>query len=76
MLHDVRQDLVASESKSRSVGLRREVSVEKSLHYGWLKDESSYRCILRADGHGKWSRAVTPKNGDTLSWCVTLAERV
>jgi len=55
------------------IGLRKEVSLDKSIHIGWVTDESSYRAILRADGQGTWDKAITPKAGDTLSWCVALA---
>jgi len=34
-----------------------------------------FRVILRADGQGSWSQAVTPKNGDSVSWCVVLQAR-
>lgn len=58
-----------------ALGLRKEVTLEKNVSPGWLKDQSSFRAILRADGIGTWSGPVTPKNGDTLSWAVTLATR-
>lgn len=58
-----------------TVGMRQEVILDKSKHVGWSTDESGYRAILRVDGMGRWSGPVTPKNGASLSWCVTLAER-
>jgi len=58
-----------------AVGLRKEISLEKSMHIGWQSDSTGYRTILRADGQSTWAAAHTPKNGDTLSWCVTLADR-
>jgi len=57
------------------VGLRKEVSIERSMHVGWSTDETGYRAILRADGQGTWAKAFTPKNGSPLSWAVTLAAR-
>jgi len=58
-----------------AVGIRREISLEKSASPGWQTDESAYRCIVRVDGQGRWNKAFTPKNGSTLSWCVTLQAR-
>jgi HK97 family phage major capsid protein len=57
------------------LGMRKEVTLEKSNAPGWSRDVLSYRTILRADGMGKWNKAQTPKNGDARSWCVTLAAR-
>ncbi len=57
------------------MGLRKEIIIEKSNAVHWTSDKQAYRAIMRADGMGKWNSAITPKNGDTLSWCVTLAAR-
>lgn len=56
-----------------AVGLRKEVSLDKSIHVGWTQDTASYRAIIRADGQGIWDKAISPKSGDSLSWCVALA---
>jgi HK97 family phage major capsid protein len=56
-----------------TIGMRKEVSLDKSIHVGWSTDTSSYRAIVRADGQGSWDKAITPKAGDSLSWCVALA---
>ncbi|MCB2184016.1 MAG: phage major capsid protein [Desulfobulbaceae bacterium] len=58
-----------------AVGLRKEVAIDKSNAPGWMEDMTDYRVIVRVDGQGTWNKAITPKNGDTLSWAVTLAER-
>ncbi len=68
-------DIMLVDFSQYSIGLRKEVVLQKSMHVGWQTDESGYRVILRADGQGRWSKVVTPRNGDTLSWCVTLAAR-
>lgn len=68
-------DLNFTDLSQYSIGLRKEVTLDKSNAPGWLKDESSYRAIVRADGQGQWDRAITPKNGEPLSWCVTLGAR-
>ncbi len=58
-----------------AVGLRKEVSIDKSIHVGFQIDTSHYRGILRVDGQGKWNKPVTPKSGATLSWAVVLEAR-
>jgi len=56
-----------------TIGMRKEVSLDKSIHVGWTQDTSAYRAIIRADGQGSWNKAISPKAGDSLSWCVALA---
>jgi len=68
-------DLLLVSLSQYAVGLRKEVSLERSIYAGWQTDESGYRAIVRVDGQGTWKSAFTPKNGDSLSWCVTLAAR-
>lgn len=68
-------DLILADLSQYTIGLRKEVSLDKSNAPGWLKDESSYRAIVRADGMGQWNTVISPKVGDSLSWCVTLEAR-
>ncbi len=68
-------DIMLVDFTQYAIGLRREVSVEKSQHVGWQTDESGYRTILRVDGQPIWEKPFTPKNGSTLSWAVILATR-
>ncbi len=68
-------DLTLVDLNQYAVGIRRLASLQRSLEPGWLTDESDWRLILRATGQPLWASAVTPRHGDTLSWCVTLAER-
>jgi HK97 family phage major capsid protein len=68
-------DVLFADFSQYAVGLRKEVSLDKSAAVGWHTDQTGYRCMLRVDGRGTWDKAITPKNGSTLSWCVTLAER-
>jgi HK97 family phage major capsid protein/HK97 family phage prohead protease len=57
------------------IGMRKDVSLDKSNIPGWYQDLQSYRVILRFDGMPSWHEAITPAAGSTLSWCVTLAAR-
>lgn len=68
-------DLLLADFSHYVVGLRREANIQRSMHVGWETDHTAFRTILRADGIGKWNKAFTPRNGETQSWCVTLAER-
>lgn len=68
-------DLLLCDFSQYIIGLRKEVSLDKSIHVGWSTDTSSYRTIVRADGQGSWDKAITPKSGSTLSWAVALATR-
>ncbi|MCO5384432.1 MAG: phage major capsid protein [Desulfitobacterium hafniense] len=58
-----------------AIGLRKEVLLDKSNAPGWTEDETDYRTILRVDGMGTWDGPIIPKNGNPLSWCVTLEDR-
>ena len=55
-----------------AIGLRKDMNLDKSEHVGFKDDVTYFRAILRGDGQGTWSSAITPKNGDSLSWCVAL----
>jgi HK97 family phage major capsid protein len=68
-------DILLADFSQYAIGLRREVTLEKSNLPGWSRDVMSFRVILRCDGMGTWSGPQTPKNGDSRSWCVTLASR-
>lgn len=58
-----------------AVGLRREVTLDRSQHLGFQSDLASFRAILRADGMPLLSQPFQPKAGDTLSPFVKLAAR-
>jgi len=68
-------DVVLADLSQYVVGLRREVTLDKSIHVGWQTDQTGWRLIARVDGMGKWNKPFTPANGPTLSWCVALAAR-
>jgi HK97 family phage major capsid protein len=68
-------DIVLCDFSQYAIGIRREVLLDKSIHVGWATDSTGYRAIMRVDGAGTWSAPIQPKDGDTLSWCVTLAAR-
>ncbi len=68
-------DIILVDLSQYAIGIRREMLLDKSQHVGWLTDTTGFRLIMRVDGKGTWSKAVTPKEGDSLSWAVTLQAR-
>lgn len=68
-------DIMFVDPSQYAIGIRRDMKLEKSTIPGWTKDLMSYRALLRFDGQGTWSAPITPRNGQSLSWCVGLAER-
>jgi len=68
-------DVLLADFSKYVIGMRQEVVLDKSNAPGWTEDMQDFRVILRADGMGSWSQAVTPKNGDSVSWCVVLQAR-
>jgi len=58
-----------------ALGMRKEMSIDKSMAPGWTKDLVSYRIIIRFDGMGVLSEPVQPENGATLSPFVSLDAR-
>jgi HK97 family phage major capsid protein len=69
-------DLMLMDFSQYVLGIRKEITVERSNAPGWTEDASDWRAIIRFDGQGKWSAPFTPvKGADSLSPFVTLAAR-
>ena len=68
-------DILLADLSQYGIGFGREISIEKSEHYKFNKDQIVWRVIWRGDGQGLWASVFTPRNGSTLSWCVKLANR-
>ncbi|MCL5270581.1 MAG: phage major capsid protein [bacterium] len=69
-------DVLLADFSRYAIGLRRDVSLEKSVHVGWQTDQVGYRTIIRVDGRPLWPDAITPRVGtDSLSWAVKLGAR-
>ena len=58
-----------------AIGIRKDISIDRSRHAGFTTDSTYFRGILRADGTPTWRQAYQPKNGDTLSPFVTVEAR-
>src|SRR5206468_537988 len=65
-------DLLLADLSQYAIGMRQGAALEKSMHAGFTTDQTYFRVITRLDGQGTWKSAVTPKSGDSISWCVTL----
>ncbi len=67
-------DLCLADFSQYVIGIRQEVILDRSNAPGWTEDAVDFRVILRCDGQGTWPAAITPRAGDTLSWCVALTD--
>ncbi len=68
-------DIMLVDPTQYIVGLRKEMSLDSSMHVGWQNDQTAFRCIVRADGMPSWASARTPLNGADVSWAVALEAR-
>ncbi len=68
-------DILFVDLSQYSVGLRRGLALERSIHAGWSTDSVGYRAITRVDGQSRWGQAFSPRAGSTLSWAIALADR-
>jgi HK97 family phage major capsid protein len=68
-------DIILADLSAYAIGLRREVSVDRSNAPKWFSDATSYRCIVRVDGSGLTPGPITLAGGATQSWAVTLQAR-
>jgi HK97 family phage major capsid protein len=58
-----------------AIGIRKEISLDKSMHLGFAEDCSTFRGIVRVDGMPLWASVYTPSAGATLSPFITLGAR-
>jgi HK97 family phage major capsid protein len=68
-------DLAFLDISQYQIGMRRELSLERSWQAGFQNDSTWFRMIARLDGQGGWKSAMAPEFGATLSPFVTLAAR-
>ena len=65
-------DIMLANLRAYAVGIRADVVIESSNAPGWLKDEVSFRIILRADGKELWNEKAQTDSNHELSWLVKL----
>jgi HK97 family phage major capsid protein len=66
-------DLILTNPVCYALGLRKEMTFERSIAPGWTEYAADYRLVCRVDGKPLMSNAITPKGGgNTLSWAVLL----
>ena len=59
-----------------AIGLRQDVTIQRSIHNAWLNDAIDWRLILRVTGEPLWNEVITPRNGtSSLGWCIVLDDR-
>jgi HK97 family phage major capsid protein len=68
-------DLIFVDLSQYLIGLRRDITIDRSQHVRFSSDEVMLRALVRLDGQPTWQTAFTPKTGSTLSWAVVLQTR-
>ena len=68
-------DVMLVDLSQYAIGMRKEVSVDRSGHVGFLQDQTGYRAVVRVGAQGRWKSSFQPRNGNPVSWCVALATR-
>ena len=68
-------DIILVNFTQYAIGMRREMTLDRSQAPGWTEDVTDFRSIVRVAGMGKWNKPMTPKNGNAMSWCVALETR-
>lgn len=68
-------DILLADVSQYAIGFGPGLVLNRSEHYRFQHDQVCWRVVWRGDGQGLWRSTYTPRNGDSLSWCVTLAER-
>lgn len=53
-------DLLLIDLSQYAVGMRKEMSIDKSIHVGFTQDLDTWRIICRFDGMPTWKSAITP----------------
>jgi HK97 family phage major capsid protein len=71
----LQSDLTLVDLSLYVIGMRKDITIDRSQHAAFSTDETHIRAILRCDGMPVMDASVKPKNGPTLSWAVTLAAR-
>ncbi len=66
-------DVILADLSQYCIGMRSDITLDKSNGPGFMQDVMSYRAGIRLNGLPLWESAITPANGsDDLSWCVVL----
>ena len=72
----VLNDIMLVDWSQYLVGTLQGMQSASSVHVRFLNHEQTFKFWMSNDGAPWWRSALTPKNGDTLSPIVTLAERL
>ena len=70
-----RGDISLCDFSQYAIGIRKDMSLDKSAHVGFTRDTSHYRGLIRVDGQPTWEAPYTPAHGATLSPFVVLGAR-
>ncbi len=65
-------DVILVNLQNYYIGMRKEVSLDRSDAPGFTQDYTSFRALLRADGQPAWDKVLTKPDGSEVSWAVAL----
>jgi HK97 family phage major capsid protein len=68
-------DIALVDFTQYAIGLRKDMSIDRSQHVGFQQDLDTWRIIIRFDGMPTWNSVFTPESGATMSWAVALGAR-
>jgi HK97 family phage major capsid protein len=68
-------DIALVDLSQYCIGIRKEMSIDRSIHPGFQRDVNSYRIIVRFDGQPAWNSTMTPEYGAAMYWAVCLEDR-
>jgi HK97 family phage major capsid protein len=68
-------DLIFVSLAEYLIGLRKDITVDRSAHILYTSDRVMLRALVRLDGQPIWDKVYTPLTGPTLSWAIVLQTR-
>lgn len=71
----IQGDVCLADFSAYAIGLRKEATLDRSMHVGFARDVETYRLQVRLDGQPTIAGPIAPLNGPTFSPFVVLETR-